>query len=67
MMMNDESEIGRLHWKSLVHSRCFRKSNSRTSKDHVHFQGLSRPGKSEKTEGLSRTGKSPVHHGFKEK
>jgi len=30
-----------------VHARCFRKSNSRTFKEHSHFQWLSRPGKSE--------------------
>ena len=45
---NDDSEIGWLHWKSLVHARCFRKSNSRTFKDNVHFQGYLRPGKSGK-------------------
>jgi len=37
-------------------------TDSRTFKDHVHFQGLSRPGKSEnKIQGLSRTDTCPVY------
>jgi len=48
-----------------VHARCFRKANSRTFKDHVHFHGLSRPGNSEnKIQGLSSNGTRPVNGAY---